>query len=523
MPRFPVVAAFGALVASISVFGACYGATEVAVVLTTDVGCEEKLMTAVYKGRPGGGYDNSATALTEECTPTGQEGTEAEIGTLVFVPRGARDAEVAIKVVMALGEIHPDECAADPREKPCIVATRSFAFVEHASLRIPIKLWGACQGVVCGEGETCSEGGQCVSDHIACGEDGCEIPEERSGPGGRERDAGPDGNTNDPPAQPICDPEGGARVLHTRDHEPSFFAVGNTQLVYASGDGVVSIDKTGVVKKVPLGRQITSLAARGASWAAGTTEEGVFLNGTPPLPALLGPNAPDVTSVAILPKGDGVHAFVRISEDKSKILSYVGGSGHVTHLEGDRDQIALGDSTLYVFDRTAITAYPIEDGRPDLKQATSLFVNKLVEGGARVFATSTTGDITSAKPGEVIAAFEKPPADTDKTRPMEIHRLPRAGESPDEKAIISFTTLATLPVPALAADSEFVYWTQGPTIRAVSNAADGRGAKATTVDIPDLLPYLGVDDACIYYWRKSVSTASDKFELWSAPKKNFQP
>lgn len=103
------------------------------------------------------------TASTNDCVESGL------IGTLVVTP-GSSSA--AVVVVAGTSGRPTSECTRENAYKDCIVARRSFAFVEHKRLTLPIELTADCVNVPCGLDTTCV-GGVCVGAHVECSDDGC--------------------------------------------------------------------------------------------------------------------------------------------------------------------------------------------------------------------------------------------------------------------------------------------------------------------------------------------------------------
>jgi hypothetical protein len=195
----------------------CYGPTEVTVIVTTDLSCTEgPLTTSFFKGAPAK-YDTASQAETTACQnePSGSGGT---VGTLVMVPSGDKDAEAAVKVIMAKPGKAAALCLTDPKD--CIIARRAYNFGEHLSRRLPIRMLRECMGVACAEDQTCISGGRCVSAKTICEEETCLLPEERpppdgtdGGPGSDGPPIGRDGDPNNPdstlPDGQVIDPDAG--------------------------------------------------------------------------------------------------------------------------------------------------------------------------------------------------------------------------------------------------------------------------------------------------------------------------
>jgi len=131
---------------SISLVG-CREPTQVVVDMTTDVPCGALTGSAVGIGTPAEIETKAPTASSTRCEPQG-------LGSLVVVPSGASDDELALKIVGAVGG-SADACATPPYGPTCIVARRRLRFIPHTTLRLSVHLSAACRGITCGPDETC--------------------------------------------------------------------------------------------------------------------------------------------------------------------------------------------------------------------------------------------------------------------------------------------------------------------------------------------------------------------------------
>ena len=133
---------------------ACREATEIRLHVSTNVPCTDSDKwkgVAVYVGAPGADVESKAPALTTtQCDANGQ------VGTLVVVPSGSKDAEVGLKVVAGLS-IAPEDCAAH-NYQGCIVARRSVRFTAHDSLDLDVPLTSDCVNLSCDAQHTCVNG-----------------------------------------------------------------------------------------------------------------------------------------------------------------------------------------------------------------------------------------------------------------------------------------------------------------------------------------------------------------------------
>ena len=139
----------------------------------TDVPYRAGVAATFTVGSPG--RVEAADPTTESRGPWGLDG---RVGTLVVIPGGANDAELAVKLVMAIGR-DPRECSSVD-SRACITARRRLRYVPSTPLRLPIVLYSRCVGVPCEADTTCNYLGQCVSaqvDPASCtSAEGCLAP-----------------------------------------------------------------------------------------------------------------------------------------------------------------------------------------------------------------------------------------------------------------------------------------------------------------------------------------------------------
>lgn len=132
----------------------CRDATQITLRVHTNVPCTDPAEwkgVAVYVGSPGSDAADRAPALTSvDCDANG------DVGSLVLVPSGDKDAEIALRVVAGI-DMKPEECAAK-QYRGCIVARRTVRFSAHASLELDIDLTTECLGKSCDAMHTCVNG-----------------------------------------------------------------------------------------------------------------------------------------------------------------------------------------------------------------------------------------------------------------------------------------------------------------------------------------------------------------------------
>jgi hypothetical protein len=152
--------------------GSCRAPTQITVVVTTDFSCADLRHVTVTVGTLGGALE------TDPPTSTSTDCANGSVGTIVVVPSGSDHASIGIKVVGGFGVKDAEECAPTAGSSPpdygvgCIVARRGLEFTPYTPLTVPVVLRADCNGIACGETQTCV-GGTCVSatvpDPSACG------------------------------------------------------------------------------------------------------------------------------------------------------------------------------------------------------------------------------------------------------------------------------------------------------------------------------------------------------------------
>jgi hypothetical protein len=172
----------------------CQEPTELTLVLSTNAQCGTQLTsTAIYVGSSPdvtNGRLKTSSPSPDAFTKTCNAG---DIGTLVVTPGAMHGAVV---VAAGFGGKSAAECFQDNFVN-CIVARRTFSFVKHTPLTIPVELELDCLNVPCDQNSTCHNG-SCYSASVDCSSNGsCTNP--------GDGDAGPvDGG---PKLQPDGAPE----------------------------------------------------------------------------------------------------------------------------------------------------------------------------------------------------------------------------------------------------------------------------------------------------------------------------
>jgi hypothetical protein len=147
----------------------CRNATQVTIELRTvgSLPCNALLGVAIVVARtPKEAEEKMALGSFSAEVARGQcEADGSTIGTLAITPFGTTGA---VMVKARYTDVSGNRCAA-PDYKGCIVARRAFAFVDHASVTLPISLEVACVDVPC-DVETSCRNGVCVSSTAECSE-----------------------------------------------------------------------------------------------------------------------------------------------------------------------------------------------------------------------------------------------------------------------------------------------------------------------------------------------------------------
>lgn len=133
----------------------CADATQIVVEVYSDAceapGRSTKLSTTnIYVGKSADIDTRPPSAVRDGCE------TSTGIGSLTVYPSGAKDEEVAIKVVTGI-DSSPDLCSA-PGHAGCIAQTRVMRFIPNTTQRLVVKLALACLNRTCPTATTCDNG-----------------------------------------------------------------------------------------------------------------------------------------------------------------------------------------------------------------------------------------------------------------------------------------------------------------------------------------------------------------------------
>jgi hypothetical protein len=170
------------VLAFLAVAVACEEPTQVTVRITSSVQCENLSDVHTFIG-PNPEATQSrfqgevSVGASDRCDPDGF------IGTLVVTP-GGDSGSILVAVGVRGGDGTPPpqatKCADPEVAKRCIVARRTFTFIENKPLLLPIDLDPLCVGQSCDPASTCFKG-SCVSANVVCVGADCGLPQENPG------------------------------------------------------------------------------------------------------------------------------------------------------------------------------------------------------------------------------------------------------------------------------------------------------------------------------------------------------
>lgn len=443
--------------------GSCWAPTQVTVVLTTDLGCGAPIQTAIYKGQRGQ-FTAESTAETSQCTATIPD---SQIGTLVFVPSGNREGEVSVKAILAQNGKLPVACDSDPAD--CIIATRSFSFVEHESRRVPIRLLKSCLGKKCGPGETCAPDGTCISDHVTCDGESCEIAP--TSDAGTVSDAGVDApGDRDGAVSPPCTIKGSdtivSRVIvptHAASTPKYIYWVAAASKV-PGAEALHRADKgTGEVVEVQqvggiAGDRITTLGTVGEKTLLGIAKTTTFEVKIDAASFLIGASPSAVG-------GDGTTYFASTASGIWKLqnLSFV----PIANTEQVEAFVSVPAKTLIVGAAAAGLYRATGD--------TFSLVNP-----------SPTAAVLAANSEAVYAVGKAADATTTLFKVTET----------ESTAVLSRLEATS----SIAADAARVYFAQGSKINALDLVGSAVKQPPNVLTENGAISHVMVDDACLYYW-----------------------
>jgi hypothetical protein len=186
------------VLAFIAVAVACEEPTQVTVRISTTDKCSNLSDVHTYVG-PDAKLtqkrfeEEVSTGVSDRC-----DERDGFIGTLVVTPGGSIGT-----ILVAVGVQGGDGTPAPPANtcwkpdvaKRCIIARRTFSFIENKPLVLPVNLDPLCIGQSCDPASTCFKG-SCVSAEVVCVGSECGLAEENPG-GIPSGEAGNDGSSSD--------------------------------------------------------------------------------------------------------------------------------------------------------------------------------------------------------------------------------------------------------------------------------------------------------------------------------------
>ncbi len=498
-------AALAAAVAS----PACYRATQLEISISTDLPCNGALRTAIYKGLP---FGADPAAHTDVCTPLdGVAG--GNIGSIVFVPSEDRNGRSAVKVVLAAdGDVA--RCATDP--KACIVATRSFSFVEHHSQRLPIRMLSACLGKACGPGLTCNPLGNCVPDAIECTGADCRSPADvidaPAPPPVEPVDAGQDAGA-DVDAGPMLSPCGGSvdGVLATISGGMPSFAAAEDGVFYflnpfskaGLNTTLFRVDAAGssgpaVVTSVSTDGAILGLVSAGTKWVVAYDKP-------------VGPTTAEHLTTADgnfglgIANADGLRAIAAEIDANANLLVYV-----VRPTRVDRvNVVTQGIEQLFPFGGDRIAFDSAATYVDVVGTKSELVVIGTQDKSERRLPLSTTEPVLFAK--HLDAVFIGVNGATDSS----------VGALASSSSVTTLTPLTIFParLVSLAADATNVYFATSTEVQRIPRAGIiGGTTPVYTAPKGTRLGHLAVTASCVYFWEEVTNIDPAPARLRGIPK-----
>ena len=174
----------------VAVVVSCREPTQITVVIRTGEKCSDLSGVEIVVGpdqrETQARFEEQFTAaLSHECNASGL------VGSLVVTPGGAGGTVVVAAGVRVGGAPAPDPtaCALPANVGSCIIARRSFSFLDHTSLTLPIELDPLCVGKACDPASTCFKG-TCVDATVTCVGADCGLRQENPGGTGGGKEAG---------------------------------------------------------------------------------------------------------------------------------------------------------------------------------------------------------------------------------------------------------------------------------------------------------------------------------------------
>ncbi len=173
----------------IAIAASCREPTQITLRITTGEKCSDLTGVQIVVGSDAEVTqkrfkERFSAAVTHACS---RDGTTNLIGTLVVTPGTSTGTVVVSAGVSTPGVSGPDpaDCLDEKFAKQCIIARRSFSFIDHTSLNLPIDLDPLCVGKACDPASTCFKG-TCVDAAVDCKGSSCVLPVENGNGSGSD-------------------------------------------------------------------------------------------------------------------------------------------------------------------------------------------------------------------------------------------------------------------------------------------------------------------------------------------------
>jgi hypothetical protein len=165
----------GGICGSVALASSCREPTEITVRVTTGEPCANFSGTAIVVGPNATETERRFDQHFLSATTTAAQCNGGLVGTLVVTP-GPDSGTILVAGRVPVNGVPQDPtlCGDPANASSCIIARRSFSFVAHTALTLPIDLDPACLGRDCTPGTTCFKG-ECVSDGVECVGTSCDL------------------------------------------------------------------------------------------------------------------------------------------------------------------------------------------------------------------------------------------------------------------------------------------------------------------------------------------------------------
>lgn len=449
-----------------TLYAGCFNATAIRLELGSDVPCTGSVRTAIHVGEPGA-PPAAAAAETSECGGAAPN----NIGTVVLVPKAARDARMKVEVVLS-SKGAPEACKSDP--SVCVVARRFVSFRKHDTRALPIFLSNRCLGVQCAPSETCVDG--------ACTSADVDSPSFCAG-------AGCDAGTPPPPPPP---PPVDAGVDATVD--PSRLCP-SSPFVLAQG----------VPKPLgPMRQSVSHLYWRTATGMAFLAKGALGVPGE--VPTMTFYAVTDTRLIAANANGVSVLGFDTLSAS----LAQWQGVTPILGIGTSKDRLFISDGNIQDVNTLDLTPTPLFASQASLLAASADHI--FLADGAGVSVRAAAPQFTVVQTSTLASPV------------LDVVAAPGLGVFITEKELVTATPTLTPTTPTIAAsiravavNRTHIYFTVGASAGGAASAV--RYRLHNDPQVQDLVTGLGsasaiaADDACVYYWRRAPNADDSDGEI----------